>query len=175
MAKTVIGVFGDTSKAEKAVDDLQRKGFRKDEISILARENVRQEAGGGRGGEDRGQGDRGDRGMTMGAGQDLSTGVYTGGAVGGLAGLLASAGALAIPGIGPILAAGPVAAALTGAVTGGIAGGLIDWGIPENVGRRYEERVKEGKIVALVRTDDDKVSEAADVMRRHGATEVETH
>jgi outer membrane lipoprotein SlyB len=108
-------------------------------------------------------------------GSDISGGVATGGAIGGAAGLLAGVGALAIPGIGPLVAAGPIAAALSGAVTGGIAGGLIDWGIPEESGRRYEDRVKEGKIVAAVRSNDDKVEDAADILRRNGAYDVETH
>ncbi len=161
MAKTVLGVFNSSDQAEKAADELQRKGFKKDEISIVGKESsVRREGG-----------DR-DR-DTM--NQDLSQGVSTGGAIGGAAGLLAGIGALAIPGVGPIVAAGPIAAALTGAVTGGVAGGLIDWGVPEETGRKYEERVKEGKIVAAVRTDDHKVQDAADILRRNGAFDVETH
>lgn len=167
MSRTVLGVFDDTMQAEKAVDELQRKGVRKEDISIVARESMVKE--GHRGG----RGQEGD--TTMGFGQDISGGVSTGGAIGGVAGLLAGVGALAIPGIGPIVAAGPIAAALSGAVTGGIAGGLIDWGIPEDVGERYEQRVKEGKIVAMVRTNEEKINEAADIFRRHGAKEVETH
>ncbi len=161
MQKTVLGVFDNTTQAERAVDDLQRKGFKENEISIVAKK-----ATAGRGG--RGRGD-------MEAGPDISGGVTTGGAIGGVAGLLAGVGALAIPGIGPIVAAGPIAAALSGAVTGGIAGGLIDWGIPEDVGERYEQRVREGKVVAMVRTNDTRINEAADIFRRHGAHEVETH
>ncbi len=167
MQKTVLGVFNDTMQAEKAADDLQRKGFSKNEISIVARESS---SGGGdrRGRDSRFRDD-------MEAGSDISGGITTGGTIGGVAGLLAGVGALAVPGIGPIVAAGPIAAALSGAVTGGIAGGLIDWGIPEDTGERYEQRVKEGKVVAMIRTDERKVSEAADIFRRHGAKEVETH
>ncbi len=161
MSKTVLGVFENTSQAERAVDDLQRQGFNRKEISIVAKESKV-----GRG--DRSRGD-------MEAGQDISGGITTGGAIGGVAGLLAGVGALAIPGLGPIVAAGPIAAALSGAVTGGIAGGLIDWGVPEDVGQRFEQRVREGKILAVVRTDDNKINEAADIFRRHGAREVETH
>lgn len=161
MSKTVLGVFENTSQAERAVDDLQRQGFNRKEISIVAKESKV-----GRG--DRSRGD-------MEAGQDISGGITTGSAIGGVAGLLAGVGALAIPGLGPIVAAGPIAAALSGAVTGGIAGGLIDWGVPEDVGQRFEQRVREGKILAVVRTDDNKINEAADIFRRHGAREVETH
>lgn len=161
MAKTVLGVFDSSDQAEKAADELQRRGFDRKEISIVAKESS---ARGGREG-------RGDTTM----GSDISGGVATGGAIGGAAGLLAGVGALAIPGIGPLVAAGPIAAALSGAVTGGIAGGLSDWGIPEESGRRYEDRVKEGKIVAAVRSNDDKVEDAADILRRNGAYDVETH
>jgi len=177
VAKTVLGVFDNTTQAEKAVDDLQRRGFKKDEISIVARESVARSAAGGAAGGRRVAEDQRNRNnrTTMDIDNNISGGVATGGAIGGIAGLLAGVGALAIPGIGPIIAAGPIAAALSGAVTGGIAGGLIDWGIPEDVGKRYEERVKEGKIVAMVRTDDTKVNQAADIFRRHGAKDVETH
>ena len=161
MAKTILGVFDSVDRAERAADDLRQKGFSKNEISVIAKEDSAR----------RGEGDRDRNTMT----QDISGGVATGGTIGGAAGLLAGIGALAIPGVGPIVAAGPIAAALTGAVTGGIAGGLIDWGIPEESGRKYEEHVKSGKIVAAVKTSDDKVEDAAEVLRRNGAYDVETH
>lgn len=156
MSKTVLGVFDSEDQAKRAVDELEKKGFSRDEISIVAKE-----------GSVRGDSQQGDDG--------LSEGITTGGVVGGAAGLLASMGALAIPGIGPVLAVGPIAAVLGGAVTGGLAGGLIDWGIPEESGRRFQDRVREGKIVTLVRTHDDRVDQAADILRRHGAKDVETH
>ena len=107
---------------------------------------------------------------------DVSEGTTWGGALGGLTGLLAGAGALAIPGIGPIIAAGPLAATLSGAVAGGVAGGLIDLGIPEDRGRYYEEEVKRGKILAVIESDDDnKLEDAVDVLREYGANDVETH
>lgn len=165
MAKTVLGVFDSPDQAERAASELQKEGFDRKEISIVAKEDS------ARGRSDDRGGDRG--GTTMKS--SISGGVTTGGAIGGAAGLLAGVGALAIPGIGPLVAAGPIAAVLSGAVTGGVAGGLIDWGIPEESGRKYEQRVKEGKIVAAVRTDDDKVEDAADVMRSTGAYDVETH
>ncbi|MGI6662119.1 MAG: hypothetical protein ACOX4B_01355 [Bacillota bacterium] len=161
MARTVLGVFDSVEAAERAADELQRRGFDRNEISIVAKESS---ARSGREG-------RGETTMRS----DISGGVATGSAIGGAAGLLAGVGALAIPGIGPLVAAGPIAAALSGAVTGGIAGGLIDWGIPEESGRRYEQRVKEGKIVTAVRSDDDKVEDAADILRQNGAYDVETH
>jgi outer membrane lipoprotein SlyB len=82
---------------------------------------------------------------------------------------------LAIPGIGPIVAAGPIAGALTGAVTGGVAGGLVDWGLPEQRGRHYENRLREGNILALVKADGRRVDRAARILRDNGAQEVESH
>lgn len=166
MAKTVLGVFDNVDQANRAADELERKGFDKKQISVIAKESS------AKGGQDRGDRDS-DRGGAM--TQDVSQGVTTGGAIGAGAGLLAGIGALAIPGIGPILAAGPIAATLTGAVTGGLAGGLVDWGVPEDTGRKYEEKVKAGKIVCALKSDDAKVNEAADILRRSGASDVETH
>lgn len=158
MSKTVIGVFSGEDVARRAVEELRNSGFGTNEISIIAREG-RQQGGG----------------ATMGVNNDISGGVTTGGVLGGLAGLAAGAGALAIPGLGPLIAAGPIAGLLSGAATGGIAGGLIDWGIPEQRGRYYEGKVREGKILATVRTEDDKVDKAAQILRKNGASDVETH
>lgn len=107
--------------------------------------------------------------------QNISDGVTTGAVLGGAAGLLAGLGALAVPGVGPLLAAGPIAAALTGGVTGGLAGGLIDYGIPEGESQRYQREVEQGHIVAAIKTDGQKVDQAAEVFRKHGASEVKTY
>jgi hypothetical protein len=166
MDRTIVGVFRSKANAEKAVSDLRSKGFKDNEINIIAKEA---EKGGTRGGE----------GMLGGlksfAGEDVGGGIATGGTIGGIAGLLAGVGALSIPGIGPIIAAGPIAAALSGAVTGGVAGGLLDFGIPQERGRHYEDRVKEGNIVALVRANENKISDASSIFRQNGAFDVETH
>lgn len=176
--KTVVGVFKSRSQADKAIDELQQKGFKKSEINVVAKSQGGQGPQGNYGSTGRGGGmvsGTGGSASTGMGGEDVSEGVTTGGTLGGLAGLLAGAGALAIPGIGPLLAAGPIAGLLTGAVTGGVAGGLIDYGIPEQSGRRYEEQVKQGNILALVKTSEDKVNEAALIFRQNGATDVETH
>jgi outer membrane lipoprotein SlyB len=161
---SVMGTFDSRDQAEKAVEELRRKGFGEDKVSIVAKED-RMKGGG-----------RGEGGLTMrGGGNDLTGGTLTGGAIGGAAGILAGLGALAIPGIGPIVAAGPIAAGLTGAVTGGIVGGLVDLGIPEERGRYYENKVKEGKILAVVKADDDTVNDAKKVLERYGASDIEIH
>ncbi len=105
----------------------------------------------------------------------VSDGVVSGATWGGLAGLALGAGALAVPGIGPLLAAGPLAAALTGAATGGLAGGLIDWGVPESVGREYETHVRQGGVLAVIRVSEKKADEAARILRENGARDVGMH
>lgn len=167
MAKTVIGVFDGPEQAEKAAAELRRKGITDDEISIVTKDRGRRDRDGG--GED------GERGGGM-MNQNLSEGATWGAGIGAGAGLLASAGALAVPGIGPLIAAGPLAAALSGAAAGGIAGSLVDWGIPAERGRHYEEQVRQGKTLAVVKSADDrKVDEAARILRDNGARDVETH
>lgn len=157
MLKTVIGLFDSRDQAERAVSTLRGRGFH-EEISILAAD----------------KGKAGGAARSPGEGS-LATGASTGGVLGGLAGLAMGVGALAIPGIGPIVAAGPIAGLLSGAATGGIAGGLIDWGIPAERGKFYEGKVKEGKILASVRTNEVKVNDAAQILRQNGAHDVETH
>ncbi|AEG14653.1 hypothetical protein Desku_1066 [Desulfofundulus kuznetsovii DSM 6115] len=161
MAKTVLATFSARESADRAVAELRSRGFDR-EISVVAKEDV---ARGER---------RADAGPMMG-GDPVADGTATGGVLGGLAGLVAGAGALAIPGIGPIVAAGPIAGLLSGAATGGIAGGLIDWGIPAERGRYYEEKVKQGNILVSVRCDDNKANDAAAVLRQFGGQDVETH
>lgn len=163
MLKTVIGLFDSRDQAEKAVSALRNSGFY-EEISILAADKGKTGAAMGR--QDRpGAADTG----------SVASGVTTGGVLGGLAGLAMGVGALAIPGIGPIIAAGPIAGLLSGAATGGIAGGLIDWGIPAERGKFYEGKVREGKILASVRTDEMKINDAANILRQNGAKDVEIH
>lgn len=160
---TVIGVFNNRNQAEKAIDEIKNAGISEEEISIVAKEEVVNGANGNENEEN------------SYLNQDLTTGASTGGALGGLAGILAGAGALAIPGVGPVLAAGPIAAGLTGVATGGLAGSLVDLGIPQERGDYYENEVRKGSILATVESDQDKVEEVASFMRRNGARDVETH
>lgn len=152
---TVIGVFDEQGNAEQALKQIKDAGISEDKISMVARDEENNDTGY--------------------MNQNLTNGTATGGALGGLAGLAASVGALAIPGIGPILAVGPIAAGLSGAAAGGIAGGLVDMGIPEERGNYYENEVKSGKILAAVETEEDKVNDIASHFRNNGASDVETH
>lgn len=159
MLKTVIGTFDSRDQAEKAIPALRNNGFYND-LSIVASDKGRAGTKGAIGGANEGS---------------VASGVSTGGVLGGLAGLAMGAGALAIPGVGPILAAGPIAGLISGAATGGIAGGLIDWGVPAERSRFYEGKVKEGKILASIRSDEEKVNKAAGILRENGAQDVEVH
>jgi hypothetical protein len=105
------------------------------------------------------------------------TGAGTGGVVGGALGWIAGIGALAIPGVGPFIAAGPIIAALSGAAigaaVGGIAGGLIGLGIPELEAKRYEGKIKDGNILISVHTDNsDEITRAKDIFTKAGAQDI---
>ncbi len=153
MSKVVVGIFNDRDKAETAVSELKDEGFEKD-LSLVVKD------------------EKGEPSMED---QSLMEGTVTGGVLGGVAGWLAGAGALLIPGIGPIVAAGPFAATLTGLVGGGLAGGLVDYGIPEERGEYYEEKVRQGNILITLESSDDHVDQAASILRENGAEDVETH
>jgi hypothetical protein len=103
--------------------------------------------------------------------------VTTGAVIGGTLGWLAGIGALAIPGIGPLIAAGPIVAALTGVgvggAIGGITGALVGMGIPEYEAKRFEGRIKEGGILLSVHCDDSNwTKKAKEILERTGATDI---
>jgi hypothetical protein len=105
------------------------------------------------------------------------TGAGTGGVLGGALGWIAGIGALAIPGVGPFIAAGPIIAALSGAAigaaVGGIAGGLIGLGIPELEAKRYEGKIKGGNILISVHTESsEEITRAKDLFTKAGAQDI---
>jgi len=145
------------------VDALIDNGFRSEDISVLMPENV-------------GTKDFAAEKNTK-APEGAATGAGTGAVVGGTLGLLAGIGALAIPGLGPFIAAGPIMGALagvgTGGVVGGIIGALVGMGIPEYEAKRYEGMIKEGKILLSVHCDNsDWVKRAKDILERTGAEDI---
>lgn len=159
----VFGIYTSYEGVENAVDALKAAGFRNTDISVLFPENV--------GTKDfaHEKGTKAPEGASAGAG----TGAVVGGALGWLAGI----GALAIPGAGPFIAAGPIMAALAGvgagSVVGGIAGALIGMGIPEYEAKRYEGRVKKGGILLSVHSDNsDWTKRAKEILERTGAQDV---
>jgi hypothetical protein len=159
----VFGIFNARTGAEEAVDSLRRAGFRNTDISALFPDNA-------------GTKDFAHEKNTK-APEGATTGATSGVVVGGVLGWLAGIGMLAIPGIGPLLAAGPIVAALAGAgavgVAGGIVGALVGFGIPEYEAKRYEGRVKHGGILLSVHCDDEAwVKRAEDVLKHVGAEDI---
>jgi hypothetical protein len=111
--------------------------------------------------------------------EGATTGGITGGVLGGALGWLAGIGALAIPGVGPFIAAGPIMAALGGAAVGGAVGGLtgalVGLGIPEYEAKRYEGKVKDGNLLISVHTDNsDEIKRAKDIFQNAGAEDIST-
>jgi Protein of unknown function (DUF3341) len=164
MANTaVFGLYATRSQIEIAVDELRAAGFRNTDISALFPENA-------------GTKDFAIEKETK-APEGTATGVVTGGVIGGALGWLVGVGTLAIPGLGPLIAAGPIVAALTGlgvgGTVGGIAGALVGLGIPEYEAKRYEGRIRNGGILLSVHSDDSNWTNLAkQVLERTGAQEI---
>ncbi len=163
--RAVSGLFGDQASLERTVDVLRMEGFRAADISVLYPQNA-------------GNKDIGHEKATK-APEGAATGAAAGGVVGGTLGWLAGIGALAIPGIGPFIAAGPIIGALAGVGAGGAVGGLggalIGMGIPEYEAKRYAGRVREGAYLLSVHCDDsDWASKAKRILEQSGAHDVST-
>jgi len=164
MANTaVFGIYVSRNQVENAVDELKAAGFRNTDISVLFPENV-------------GTKEFAHEKDTK-APEGTTTGVVTGGVIGGALGWLAGIGSLAIPGVGPLIAAGPIIAALTGigagGVIGGIAGALIGLGIPEYEAKRYEGRIKRGNILLSVHSDNREwTGKAKQILQDTGAEDI---
>jgi hypothetical protein len=160
---SVYGIFQTSSAIEAAVDQLRLHGFRAAYISVLMPENV-------------GNKDIGVEKHTK-APEAAATAGATGAVAGGVLGWLLGVGAIAIPGIGPFIAAGPIMAALAGmgagAALGGAGGALVGMGIPEYEAKRYEGHVKSGSILMSVHCDDSTWADRAkDLLRKLGADDI---
>lgn len=166
MAKSsVFCIAKSASQAEQIVDNLQNSGFDTSEISVLMPDTG-------------GKHDFGHVKATK-APEGATTGATAGGITGGVLGLLAGIGALAIPGVGPFIAAGPIMAALSGtalgATTGGLVGGLIGLGIPEIEAKRYEQKLRSGNfLVAVDAENSDRVDRAKEIFKAAGAEDIAT-
>lgn len=163
MAKAVFGIATSQQQAEAAVTRLKNAGFSSDDISALFPDRT-------------GTKDFAHEQHTK-APEGATTGGLAGGLLGGALGWLAGIGALAIPGVGPFIAAGPIMAALGGAAVGGtvggIAGALIGMGIPEFEAKRYEGKIREGNILISVHSDNrDQTREAKEIFEQAGAKDI---
>ena len=159
----VFGIFKDRMTLENTVDALKVAGFRASDISVLMSDSSSTK-------------EFAHEKQTK-APEGAATGAGTGAVIGGTLGWLAGIGALAIPGVGPLIAAGPIMAALAGAgvggAVGGISGALIGLGIPEYEAKRYEGLVKNGGILLSVHSDNSEWStKAKSILQRMGAQDV---
>lgn len=160
--KSIYAIATTRDQASAIVDDLLRAGFLPDDISALF--------------PDKDSSHEFSHEKHTKAPEGATTGAAAGGLLGGGLGLLAGIGALAIPGVGPLIAAGPLMAALSGAAVGasvgGVAGALIGLGIPEIEAKRFENRVAEGNILLSVRATGDGVGRAKDILKNGGAEDI---
>ncbi len=164
MANTaVFGIYATRAQVEEAVEQLRSAGFRPTDLSLLLPENV------------------GTKDLAHEQHSKAPEGAVAGGAsgavIGGVLGWLVGIGALAIPGVGPFIAAGPIVAALSGigagAALGGVAGALVGLGIPEYEAKRYAGRVREGGILLSVHADDREwTRKAKEILQRTGAEDI---
>jgi hypothetical protein len=159
----VFGIYRSDALAEQAVDRLRAAGFSNDDISVLMEDSrsTREFA----------------HEKNTKAPEGTATGATTGGVIGGALGMLAGIGALAIPGVGPFIAAGPIMATLAGIGAGGAVGGLIGalvgMGIPEFEAKRYEGQIKEGGVLLSVHCDtSDEIKRAKELLKNTGAQDI---
>lgn len=164
MAELVAGLFQNSKKAGDAIGELKAKGFT-DDISVISKDvnnpgtsahQVKQDIADGAG-----------------------AGAVAGGTLGVIGGFLAGATSLAIPGIGPLLAIGPLAAALgggaIGAATGGIVGALVDAGIPDERAKMYEDKIRAGEVLVTVTVPEDKVQSVQRILDQHSVEAMEMY
>jgi len=159
----VFGIYPSAERAEQAVDSIIAAGFSSSDVSVLLPDT-------------RSTKEFAHQKDTK-APEGTTAGVTTGGVIGGTIGVLAGVGALAIPGVGPFIAAGPIMAGLAGlgvgGALGGLVGALIGMGIPEYEAKRYEGRVKGGGTLLSVHCDtSDEVSRAKDLLKTTGAEDI---
>jgi hypothetical protein len=157
------GIYKTRADAERAVDSLVSAGFSNSDISVLLQDQQtsREFA----------------HEKNTKAPEGTTTGAISGGAVGGTLGLLAGIGALAIPGVGPFIAAGPIMGTLAGlgvgGAVGGLVGALVGMGIPEYEAKRYEGHMKDGGILLSVHCDSsEEVGRAKDILKQTGAHDI---
>lgn len=159
----VFGIYPTRASAEEAVDRMVASGFRAEDISALLQDNV-------------GTKDFAHEKATK-MPEGTATGATAGAAVGGTLGLLAGIGALAIPGVGPLIAAGPIVATLAGAGSGGVVGGmvgaLVGLGIPEYEAKRYEGRIQSGGVLVSIHADNKEWADKAKaILKQTGAEDI---
>src|SRR5580765_1301350 len=160
---SVFGIYPSVTQAELAVDALVAGGFTNSDVSVLMADNQSSR-------------DFAHEKNTK-APEGTTTGVAAGGAIGGTLGLLAGIGSIAIPGVGPFIAAGPIMGALAGigtrGVVGGLIGALVGMGIPEYEAKRFEGRLKDGGVLLSVHCNtSQQISQAKDILKGSGGHDI---
>ena len=169
--KTVVGLYDDLSDARQAVNELKSRGFGENEVSLIANASAEEyhRYFDSASGTYRAEVEQSHSGAGTGAG--------IGALLGGLAGLLAGLSMITIPGIGPIIGAGPIASTLAGAVAGGLVGGLLgaltDMGVPEEHAGYYSEGVRRGGSLVIVKTNASQVAQATSVLQSFNPVDIE--
>jgi uncharacterized membrane protein len=169
--RTVVALFDRFEEGQRAIRALTDQGYPNSEINLIVSDE--------KGEYSRQLGDLGDSGVeTTDATDGAAAGAGIGAVLGGIGGLLLGLGALAIPGIGPVVAAGPIVATLAGAGVGAVAGGLIgalvDLGIPEEHAEYYAEGVRRGGTLVTVRTEDARAEDVRSLLNRYNPVDIET-
>ncbi len=193
MTKTVVGSFDTFEHARDMIAALGGMGVRHEDMNLVANDAAGRlaagragaggtatsadgAASGGGTGREADASEGGD--VADSAAASAGRGAVAGGVIGGAAGLIASLAGLAVPGIGPLVAAGPIAAALAGAgigaVAGGLIGGLRQVGVSDTDAEYYAEAVRRGGALLIVRADDTRAEGIADAMRQHGAIDIDS-
>ncbi len=166
--ETIAAVYDDMSEARAAIDELLDAGFNRDDISLVASDR-----------EGRYSVREGEPGYDAEYAEDgAAEGAVTGGVLGGLTGAAVGLAALAIPGLGPVLAVGPLAAALAGAgigaASGTVLGALVGYGFSEDRAEYYAEAVRRGGALLTLRTDGGRTHEARDILYDNGAVDIDS-
>lgn len=163
MTRTVVALYEDMLTAQQAVEELSNNGFDRAQISLVSQDA-----------EGRYTTQTGDGEST---GENIAEGIGVGAAVGGIGGLLVGLAALAIPGVGPIVAAGPLAAALVGAgvgaATGGLIGALGESGIPREQAEYYAEGVRRGGALVTAQVPDGDVERSISILDRYDPIDIQ--
>ncbi|NJP10691.1 MAG: DUF1269 domain-containing protein [Leptolyngbyaceae cyanobacterium RU_5_1] len=177
--KRAVGIFSSYQDAEAALRELRTSNLPVDRVSIVGRDVNRQGDVGGTNMGDRLSADMNRTAEDTQADEGAKTGAIAGGTLGGLTGLLVGLGALAIPGIGPVMVGGALATALAttisggaiGAAAGSLVGALAGLGIPEDRARVYSDRVSSGDYLVMVEGSDDEIRRAESILRNRGIQE----
>ncbi len=164
MAQLIVALFDDQKSAGSAIADLKVKGFTND-ISIIAKDEQ--------------SGELSSHQVKQDVSEGVAVGAATGAGAGVLIGILAGLSNIVLPGVGPFLIGGSLAATwgiaggVLGVFAGGLLGALVDIGIPEERARMFETAIRSGEVFVSTSTSDERIQDVSDIYEKHGATEIE--